>query len=71
VTSSVNTSLPDDVVERLAYISRYNRGVRRAESDSVPDVTVQYQGGDLSEEDVERVEKLIGVTLYNQCPRAF
>jgi hypothetical protein len=69
--SSVATSLPDDVIAKLAYQAKYNNDVRRTRSDSAPDVTVEYQGGDLSEQDVERAEKLIAVLLFDQCPRAF
>lgn len=68
----VNLSLPQNVVERLAYEARHHREKRKFVDGDVPvDVSVGYDGDELDSDEVELVEQFLAWRHYAPVKRHF
>lgn len=69
---AVNLSLPERVIERYHYIARYHDSKSRFQEGRVgPDVSIQYQGDELTDDDVVLVENFVAYLLWDPAPRYF
>lgn len=68
----VNLSLPEKVIERYHYLARYHGDKSRFHEGNVgPDVSVQYDGDELADDDVVLVENYVAYLLWDPAPRYF
>jgi len=68
----VNLSLSERVVERYHYIARYHDGKSRFQAGRVgPDVSIQYSGNELDDDDVVLVENYVAYLMWDPAPRYF
>lgn len=70
--SAVNLSLPERVVERLHYEAKHHRQKRAFADGGLPvNVSVGYDGDELTNDEVELVENFIGWLFYDSVPRSY
>lgn len=68
----VNLSLPERVIERYHYLARYHGDKSRFEAGKVgPDVSIQYNGDELSDDDLTLVENYVAYLLWDPAPQYF
>jgi hypothetical protein len=71
-TTPVNLSLPERVVERLHYQAVHDSQKRAFQDGQLPvSPSVQYDGEELTEEEVELTENFVGWLLYDEVPRKY
>lgn len=69
---SVNTSLPENVIERMHYQAKHSRKKRAFVDGEHPvSVSVGYDGEELTDEQVELVENYLAYMLYDDVPRSY
>ncbi|MCD2200036.1 hypothetical protein LPA44_09015 [Halobacterium sp. KA-4] len=70
--TAVNLSLPQRVVERLHYEAKHHKQKRAFMSGDVPVApSVQYEGEELTADEVDLVEQFIGWKMYDSVPRKY
>lgn len=68
----VNLSLPESVVERYHYEANHHRKKRKFTEGNVPvDVSVGYDGDELTDEQVRLVEQYLAWRHYEPVKRHF
>jgi len=68
----VNLSLPEKVVERYHYEAHHHDQKRRFHEGQVgPDVSIQYDGDELTADNVALVENYVEYLLWDPAPRYF
>jgi hypothetical protein len=68
--TAVNLSLPEQVIERMHYDAKYHDQKRAFNQGDIPvSPSVQYEGDELTDEQVDLVERYIGYMLYDSVPR--
>lgn len=68
----MNLSVSESVVERYHYLARYHDDKSRFHGGNVgPDVSIQYDGDELTDEDVALVENYVAYLLWDPAPRYF
>jgi hypothetical protein len=69
---AVNLSLSEKVVERYHYQARYHEDKSRFHEGQVgPDVSIQYDGDELTDDEVDLVEDYVAFLLWDPAPRYF
>jgi hypothetical protein len=70
--SAVNLSLSDQAIERLHYEAKHHRQKRAIVNGDFPvSPSIQYAGDELTDDEVELVERFVGWLLYDSIPRKF
>lgn len=70
--TAVNLSLPEQVVERMHYEAKHHGQKRAFNRGDIPvSPSVQYEGDELTDEQVKLVERYIGYMLYDAVPRKY
>lgn len=70
--SSVNLSLPENVVERLHYQAKHHSKKRAIVNGDIPvSVSVGYEGSELTGDQVKLVESYISWIFYSEVPSKY
>jgi len=68
----VNLSIPENVVERYHYLARYHTDKSRFDGGGVgPDVSIQYTGDELTDDEVSLVENFVAYRLWDPASQYF
>lgn len=68
--STVNGSIPERAIERFHYLAKHSRDKRKAAAaEHNVNVSVQYDGDELDDEQVELVEQHLAYMLYDPVQR--
>lgn len=69
---AVNMSLSERVIERLHYEAKHHSNRRAFDQADLPvSPSIQYEGDELTDDQVTLVEQYVGYILYDSVPRKY